>query len=67
MTTRGQDLCFTTPAKKLFRLLSRSLKNSEPQIHQTLGETIPTLRTLQKGSFLVFFPLGYEPATSEWF
>lgn len=51
MTTRGQDLCFTTPAKKLFRLLSHSLKNREAQIHETSGGIIPTLRTFQNGRF----------------
>lgn len=57
MTTRGQDLCFTTPAKKLFRLLSPTLKNSEAQIHQTSREILPNIRTFQNWRFSQSSPL----------
>lgn len=57
MTTRGQDLCFTTPAKKLFRLLSHSLKNREAQMHPTSGEIIPNIRPFSEIAIFSSSPL----------
>lgn len=43
MTTRGQDLCFTTQAKKLLRPLSHSLRKSEAPTNQTSEEIVPSI------------------------